>query len=313
MENSYPIPVFVSIVLCTHNGEKYLRQQLDSILAQTHTHFELIVSDDASKDDTAKILEEYCQRDQRIKFSVNPVNLGYNKNFEKAFSLASAEYIAISDQDDVWEKNKIETILKGWPPGSIFVYSLSGNFYGDDFSSRKPAPNVKYEPITHLYQLVFSSPVHGHACMFKKGLLSNCTPFPATIYYDWWMSMHAVAISSLGCIPQTLTWHRVHGDNSSRTILSVTDKEERNLQLRAQFIYSLETFHRVAVVIKGEDKFLLRYVELLKKMDGKSFSAALFFCILRNRKKIFHYKKDKPFLFFSHLKHSLRMARTGVL
>lgn len=307
------IQPLVSIVMCTYNGEMFLRHQIDSILAQTYANIELIVADDASSDNTVTILEEYRRKDPRIKFLMNAVNSGYNKNFERAFSLAQSDYIAISDQDDVWEKNKIETMMKGWLPGFLFIYSLSGNFIGDDFDARKQAPDVKYEPVSRLYQLVFSSPVHGHACMFKKELLKYCAPFPADIYYDWWMSMHATAVSTIGCITQTLTWHRMHRENSSRNILSLIDKKEKNRQLRNQFVYSLETFFQASPPLKEEDKFLLTYTELLKKLNGNRWSSAMFFCIMKNRKKIFHYKKKKPFLFFSHLKHALRMARTGVL
>jgi glycosyltransferase involved in cell wall biosynthesis len=307
------IQPLVSVVLCSFNGKKFLRPQLDSILSQSYRNLELIVSDDFSTDGTVDILQEYSQKDPRIKFVVNRENLGYNRNFEKAFSLASAEFIAISDQDDIWEENKIASMMKEWLPGSLFMYSLSGNFNDDDFASRKPAPRVRYEVITKPHQLVFSSPVHGHACMFKKELLNHCTPFPDTIYYDWWMSMCAVKLAPVGCVPQTFTWHRMHSGNSSRTILSVEDKEERNRQLRQQFIQAIETYYERTAPSTEDDQFLLDYTNLLKKTNGKRFSFPLFSLILKNRKKVFHYKKKKPLLFLSHWKHALRMARTGVL
>lgn len=313
MSNSGSIQPLVSVVLCTYNGEKFLRPQIDSITAQTYPNLEIIIVDDASSDSTSSILEEYRQKDSRVKFHINSANIGYNKNFEKAFSLATADYIAISDQDDIWESNKIELMMKDWLPGSLFIYSLSGNFFSNDFENRKQAPPVKYGTVVKLHQLVFSSPVHGHACMFKKELLSHCIPFPADIYYDWWMSMQAVRIAPVGCIPLTLTWHRVHETNSSRTILSIADKKERNRQLRRQFIYNIETFFHNSAVTTEDEKFLTGYTELLKKMDGERFSSAMFFYIMQHRRKIFHYKKNKPFIFISHLKHALRMARTGVL
>ncbi|MEI2740717.1 MAG: glycosyltransferase [Chitinophagaceae bacterium] len=313
MSNSGSIQPLVSVVLCTYNGEKFLRPQIDSITAQTYPNLEIIIIDDASSDSTSSILEEYRQKDSRVKFHINSANIGYNKNFEKAFSLATADYIAISDQDDIWESNKIELMMKDWLPGSLFIYSLSGNFFSNDFENRKQAPPVKYGTVTQLHQLVFSSPVHGHACMFKKELLSHCIPFPADIYYDWWMSMQAVRIAPVGRIPLTLTWHRVHETNSSRTILSIADKKERNRQLRRQFIYNIETFFHNSAVTTEDEKFLTGYTELLKKMDGERFSSAMFFYIMQHRRKIFHYKKNKPFIFISHLKHALRMAKTGVL
>ena len=313
MADSVTIQPLVSVVLCTYNGEKYLRPQLDSILSQSYRNLELVVSDDASTDGTVDILKEYSQTDPRVKLVVNRENTGYNRNFEKAFALASASYIAISDQDDIWEEKKIEAMMEGWLPGSLFTYSLSGNFSNDDFASRKPAPRVRYSVITEPHQLVFNSPVHGHACMFKKELLPHCTPFPDTIYYDWWMSMCAVKLAPIGCIHQTLTWHRMHEENSSRTILSVEDMAERNRQLRRQFIHAIETFYERTVPATDDDQFLLDYTNLLKKTDGKRFFFPLFALIIKNRMKVFHYKKKKPFLFLSHCKHALRMARTGVL
>lgn len=313
MSNTGSIQPLVSVVLCTYNGEKFLYPQIDSIIAQTYLNLEIIIVDDASSDNTPFILEEYSRKDSRVKYHINSANIGYNKNFEKAFSLASADYIAISDQDDIWESNKIELMMKGWLPGSLFMYSLSGNFSSGDFENRKQAPSVKYGTVTHLYQLVFSSPVHGHACMFKKELLSHCVPFPADIYYDWWMSMQAARITTIGCIQLTLTWHRVHEKNSSRTIISIADKKERNRQLRNQLVYGIETFFSKSAAKTEDEKFLVRYSELLKNMDGEKFSTPLFFYIMKHRRKIFHYKKNKLFLFISHLKHALRMARTGVL
>lgn len=313
MSNSDSIQPFVSIVMCTYNGEKFLRQQIDSILAQTYPNFELIIADDASSDSTASVLEEYNRKDNRVKYHINPANIGYNKNFEKAFLFVTADYIAISDQDDIWESNKIELMMKEWLPGSLFIYSLSGNFSTDDFENRKQAPSANYGRITQLHQLVFSSPVHGHACMFKKELLEYCVPFPTDIYYDWWMSMHAARVAPVSCIPLTLTWHRMHKENSSRTILSIADKKERNRQLRNQFVYCIEAFFNKSPVTNEDEKFLLRYTELLNKMDGEKFYSAMFFYIMKHRRKIFHYKKSRLFLFISHLKHALRMARTGVL
>ena len=153
MPDQATIQPLVSVVLCTFNGEKYLRPQLDSILSQSWTNLEVIISDDASTDGTVSIIKEYGRKDPRIRVFVNEVNSGYNKNFEKAFSHASSEHIAISDQDDIWESNKIECIMKQWLPGSLFMYSLSGSFYNDDFSSRKPAPAVRYGIITQPHHI----------------------------------------------------------------------------------------------------------------------------------------------------------------
>jgi len=313
LSNTTAIQPLVAVVLCTYNGEKYLRPQLDSILAQSWQHLEIIICDDGSSDNTAAILEEYRQKDQRISLHFNTRNLGYNKNFEQAFQLASAEYIAISDQDDIWESRKIEIMMSNRTGDSLFLYSLSGTFTDDDFNMRKPAPDMNYGQIRHLQQLVFNSPVHGHACIFHKKLLAECSPFPADIYYDWWMSMHAARLSVIHCVPQTLTWHRLHGANHSKTILSIADREERNQQLRKQFVHALQTYLDRTGVNTADELFLQQYNRLIQTLDGKKISWPLFRLILRNRKMIFYYKKKKPLLILSQIKHALRMARTGVL
>jgi glycosyltransferase involved in cell wall biosynthesis len=302
----------VSVALCTYNGEKFLSAQLDSILSQSHQHLEIVIVDDFSQDSTTDIIKTFAAKDSRIKYHFNAENLGYNKNFEKAIGLSTGDYIAPSDQDDIWEPAKIETMLKHWKKDSSFIYSLSGDFFGDDFDSRRPAPNVHYSDIDDAHKLVFNSPVHGHACMFRKDLYINCKPFPPAIFYDWWISMHAAANGVIGCVHQTLTWHRVHESNSSRTLTSIGDQDERDRQLRDQCAFFIETFFEKIAGKPNERESLLRYASLLRKMDGKKFSWPMFMYVMAHRHKIFHYKK-KPFVVFSHFKHAIRMAKRGLL
>src|SRR5437763_3335890 len=95
----------VSIVVCTYNGEAFIRQQLDSLINQTYPSLEILVSDDGSTDRTVLIVRDYMQKDSRIHLHVNPKNLGYNRNFEQALLRASGSLIAVCDQDDVWSLN----------------------------------------------------------------------------------------------------------------------------------------------------------------------------------------------------------------
>lgn len=94
--------------MTTYNGVKYLREQIESILSQTYKDFELIICDDCSKDSTVSILKKYQNKDSRVKYFINESNLGFKKNFEKAISLCSGEYVAFSDQDDIWLPEKLE-------------------------------------------------------------------------------------------------------------------------------------------------------------------------------------------------------------
>jgi len=100
-----------SVALCTYNGEKYLSRQLDSILYQTVAVDEIIWCDDSSSDKTWEIAEKYKEKHPSVfKIFRNEKNLGYVGNFEKALSLCNGEIVFLCDQDDIWEKNKVEAV-----------------------------------------------------------------------------------------------------------------------------------------------------------------------------------------------------------
>ena len=101
----------LSIALCTYDGAVYLREQLESIAAQTRTPDELVISDDQSTDDTLGLIEVFAPNAGfPVRVSVNESNLGTAKNFEKAISLCRGDVIVLSDQDDVWHSDKLESI-----------------------------------------------------------------------------------------------------------------------------------------------------------------------------------------------------------
>ncbi len=98
----------VSIALTTFNGKNLLREQLDSILAQTYQNYEVVMSDDGSEPETLAILDEFCAKDTRFRWSRSPLERGFRKNTENAISLCKGEIIVLCDQDDVWFANKLQ-------------------------------------------------------------------------------------------------------------------------------------------------------------------------------------------------------------
>lgn len=100
----------ISVAMTTYNGEKYISKQLESILAQTVPVDEIIIFDDGSTDNTAQIISQL--NNPKIKFFVNDHNVGYIKNFYKAISRCSGDFIFLSDQDDIWVSNKVERMVR---------------------------------------------------------------------------------------------------------------------------------------------------------------------------------------------------------
>ena len=101
----------VDILLATYNGEKYLKEQIESILNQTYKNIQIIISDDCSKDATRDILKEY-ENNEKIKVVYQEKNLGYVKNFEFLLKQVESDIYMLSDQDDVWKKEKVEKTVE---------------------------------------------------------------------------------------------------------------------------------------------------------------------------------------------------------
>ena len=120
----------ISVAMCTYNGERYIAEQIRSILEQTQKPDEILICDDLSSDETRNILTKFASNNPVIKLFFNENNLGFVKNFEKAISLCSGEIVFLSDQDDVWKKNKIEEMIKIFHqfPKISYVFSNADAF-----------------------------------------------------------------------------------------------------------------------------------------------------------------------------------------
>ena len=104
----------VSVALTTYNGEKYIAEQLESIIKQSYPVYEIIISDDASKDDTVNIVKQYKKNYPNIILLENTKNVGLNQNFERAIRKCSGQLIAICDQDNIWKEEFLEKIIKNF-------------------------------------------------------------------------------------------------------------------------------------------------------------------------------------------------------
>lgn len=231
----------ISVAMTTYNGARYLKEQLDSILTQTEEDFELIICDDCSSDDTIKILSEYAKNDSRIHFFKNEENLGFTKNFEKVISKCNGNYIALSDQDDIWLPNHLSILLNFLKAGD---YSLVGgnallvdsdnNDFGCKFinNSNLPEKREDFEKMI-LYRNVFQ----GAALLFDKEILKKALPFPDNMkYHDWWLALIASEIKGIGYIDEPVLRYRQHGNN----VTGMHEKDSFKSKIKKYFSFDLE-------------------------------------------------------------------------
>lgn len=198
----------VSIVLCTYNGAKYLRAQLDSLLRQSYPVHEIIVQDDYSTDETWEILEEYQSQNSIFKLYRNEEEHGVNGNFLSAMARTTGDYIAICDQDDVWENDKIALQMdaigdKMMCSGLSRAFSSDGSFAHFDDRVHN----------TSIFRMLFLC-LPGHTLLFRRSLLAELPPLSHPVYritmYDAVLCIIASAYDSLVFTPFVLVNFRRH-------------------------------------------------------------------------------------------------------
>src|SRR5262245_41984379 len=116
----------ISVALCTWNGSAFLREQLQSIAAQSLPPHELVIFDDCSSDDTVALARQFAESTPfPVRVHVNPRNLGTRENFAASIAACTGEIIALSDQDDVWRPNKLERLGSALAenPDAAFAFS----------------------------------------------------------------------------------------------------------------------------------------------------------------------------------------------
>jgi glycosyltransferase involved in cell wall biosynthesis len=300
--------VLVSVVLCTYNGSAFIREQLQSIMLQTYTQLEIIIVDDLSTDNTFKIIEEIAVQDNRIRLFRNSARLGYNKNYEKALQLARGHFISISDQDDIWREDKIELLIKALKANScVMVYSHSQDFAGNlAFKNRSAYEGrIRYFEGTDARKLFLRNPLSGHSMLFYSSLLKTAFPFDENVFYDFWLAVIACSKGGIIFCSDTLVYRRRHEKNASLKYLGA--------ELDKPNPYSfLVTMIKKAITAPGLPEYQKEYgrqlnILLSQSLKGR-FNRQLFLFCVKNRSIVFYYKEPKLLSFFSHFKHSIRIA-----
>jgi glycosyltransferase involved in cell wall biosynthesis len=285
----------VSIAMATYNGAKYIEEQLQSIIHQTYSNLEIVIVDDCSKDNTVEIVEQYQQEYPFIRLYVNEQNSGVTKTFEAAIQECSGEFIAISDQDDIWELNKIEILVNEiGEHDAVYSNSLLVDASGHSLSkSFTTIMNMKtyYSGAPFL----LSNSVPGHTILMKQEFVQNILPFPPKMLFDLWIGFCAAGNNGIKFVDKTLVKYRQHETNTIGTRDSKNKKKKESIQ--AQFEFKLNELKTLATApIKDERTKLI-----LQKMIGHfhqkwSFKRSAFFFkyyddILVSKKKATFRKK----------------------
>lgn len=205
----------ISVAMTTYNGNLYVREQISSIVSCLQDEDELIISDDGSTDNTVDTVNAFASADNRIKLICGPKK-GIVKNFESAIKSCSGDIIFLSDQDDIWHKDKIEKILKIFENTEAEIVLHNANIY--DNNSGKivdTCKNVFGYRKSYMGNLIRNSFI-GCCMAVKKDSIQKALPFPNNIYmHDWWIGL-CVLKSGGGVvyIEEPLMEYRIHDGNS---------------------------------------------------------------------------------------------------
>lgn len=201
----------ISVCMATYNGEKYVKEQLISILSQLELHDEVIVSDDGSSDKTLEVIQSL--NDQRITiFKNNFKNVVLN--FEFAIKQAKGDFIFLSDQDDIWDLNKVKVIYEEFKLDQklTFVFSNANLIDGENNSIKKTffmrIPKVSF------LKIIYKNEFLGCTIAFKRKAVASLLPFPKLLpMHDWWIGINHLLYGKILFINQPLISYRRHGNN----------------------------------------------------------------------------------------------------
>jgi glycosyltransferase involved in cell wall biosynthesis len=280
----------VSVVMGTYNGGKFLREQLDSIFAQTYTNLEVVVCDDCSTDDTVEILEEFSRK-FGLTYHLNEKNLGLVRNYEKVLSLAKGEYLALSDQDDIWFPNKIELLLSNIGSCSL-IHSAVRVIDSEGKPHRDPVViselSKDHTAKVHFADFLETAWMLGCTSLLDRKLLVDCLPFPeGVMFHDWWLTMAAIELGNgIKYIHVPTVKYRQYGGNTALNFFMDITWHKKRFE-----------FYKL-LASKFEDKLSPEEKTLLKDIAYKNAVNFTWLGIQKDRRELVsQFLQDNPDLF----------------
>lgn len=216
----------VDILLATCNGERYLVEQLESLLAQTYTNTRILIRDDASKDQTPQIIRDYQKKyPGKILSFPGKERLGVRGNFSQLMEFSSSPYVMFSDQDDIWLPHKIEKTL--------FKLQSLEEVYGNHpylVHSDLVVVDERLKVLDHsFWKYANLNPAHGCTLnrLLNQNVVTGCTmmvnrlmielakPIPPEAFmHDWWMALTAAAFGKIDFLVEPTIHYRQHQKNT---------------------------------------------------------------------------------------------------
>lgn len=300
----------IAVLMSTYNGEKYIREQIESILAQTGVVLTLIIRDDGSTDGTKEIIHEYMEKSDNIILinETGNINLGFNKSFFALIDYAitnvkDTELFAFADQDDVWMSDKLKSAIKvidemAKPEGGIKgkpIYYYANKYWCDGELHVLHEDTMKY-CLNDYFDMFMLPPVYGCTSVFNRSLgIKTLEEIPdEKLLYDVYMFRLACMTGGIVIGDKTPhMYYRRHGDNASGDAMSLSPIKHFRKLLRHQafhgiYNYTKEiyTLHKDDIVLEQkklcelilnyQNSFLSRLKLLFwKKAYGRGLKAAL--------------------------------------
>lgn len=205
----------ISVCMATYNGEKYLKEQLDSILKQIKSSDELIISDDGSTDSTRIIIKEY-QKEYKNIYLIDGPKMGVQKNFENALKTSQGDIIFLSDQDDIWMDDKVNEVLEAFQNPNVVlilhdaqIVDQNGQVIEDSFFEHRGSKSG-------LFENLWKNSYLGCCMALRRSVLECSLPFPPKIeMHDWWIGLIGEMMGEVRLIDKPLLKYRRHGENVS--------------------------------------------------------------------------------------------------
>lgn len=205
----------ISVAIAAYNGEKYIREQLDSILVQLKNKDEIVVSLDPSTDTSEQILREYCEADQRVRM-IDGSGSGLTQNFENAIVHCKNDIIFLADQDDVWHADKVQKVLECFDDPDTMVVLHDARVVDADLSVQRDSFFQWRGSKPGIIKNVMKNSYMGCCMAFRRKLCETVFPLPQNIpMHDQWIGLVGEIKGKSVFLNETLIDYRRHGNNVS--------------------------------------------------------------------------------------------------